>query len=51
MIAGQITNNKENYSTDFQKIFYKEQQLMQIKSVNFYLLLVYYFFVIIVIYK
>jgi DNA repair exonuclease SbcCD ATPase subunit len=50
VLITQITNNKENYSTDFQKIFYKEQQLMQIKSVNFYLLLVYYFFVIILIY-
>jgi len=50
VLINQITNNKEIYSTDFQKIFYKEQQLMQVKTVNFYLLLVYYFFIIILIY-
>ena len=50
VLINQITNNKENYSTDFQQIFYKEQQLMQVKTVNFYLLFVYYFFIIILIY-
>lgn len=50
VLLNQIIKNKENYSTDFQKIFYKEQQLMKMKSVNFYLLLVYYFFIIILIY-
>jgi pheromone shutdown protein TraB len=50
VLLTQIVNNLENYSTDFQKIFYKQQQLMQIKNVNFYLLITYYLFFIILVY-
>jgi small-conductance mechanosensitive channel len=50
VLINQITDNQENYSTDFQKIYYKQEQIMKLKSVNFYLLIVYYFFIIILIY-
>lgn len=49
-VLNQIKNNSQEYSTDFQKIYYKKQQIENLKDFNFYLLIAYYLFTIILIY-
>lgn len=50
LIDNQIKENNEKYSIDSQKIYYQSQQIMKLKTYNFFMFILYYIIALISIY-